>query len=50
MYSDLTKRIIQIVAEHSHVEKIILHTGTDVVAKKHSELLKEDSLNMVSSL
>lgn len=50
MYSDLTKRIMQIVAEHSHVGKIILHTGTDGVAKRQSEMLKDDFLNMVSSL
>ena len=40
MVSDMTERILHIVAAHPNVKNIILHIGTNDVVKQQSEVLK----------
>ena len=51
--SNMTERILSIVAEHPTVRNIIIHVGWNDVAKQQSEVLKQDFtelLNTVSSV
>uniref|UniRef100_A0A667WYM3 SGNH hydrolase-type esterase domain-containing protein n=1 Tax=Myripristis murdjan TaxID=586833 RepID=A0A667WYM3_9TELE len=53
MVSDMTERVLHIVAGHPNVKNVIVHIGTNDVVKQQSEVLKRDFgdlLNTVSSL
>ena len=53
MVSDISERILDIVADHPTAKSLILHTGACDVVKQQSEVLKQDFsdlLNKVRSL
>lgn len=48
--SDVRDKVAQTVADHPTVENLILHVGSNDVAKKQSEVLKEDFTELLDTI
>ena len=49
MVSNMTERILYIVAAHLTVKTIIVHIGTNNVVKQQSEVLNQDFIDLLTS-
>ncbi|KAM4592398.1 uncharacterized protein PAE49_010282 [Odontesthes bonariensis] len=50
MVSDISKKILDIVAEHPTLKSLIVHTGALDVVKQQSEVLKQDFMDLVNKV
>lgn len=50
MVSDMTERILRIMAAHPTVKTIMVHIGTNDVVKQQSEVLKQDFIDLLNTV
>ena len=50
MVSDISEKILDIIAEHPTAKSLILHTGACDVVKQQSEVLKQDFTNLLNKV